>query len=301
MYSVEYINCKICGRDEPKIQGIRGNREYMGAEIIGNCQQHMATNVVRCQKCGFVYTNPLIIAKVKAYSDPEDYLPSSRAGSQRLFEFNLNLIERYTQKAKILDIGCGKGEFLSAAKQRGWEVFGLESSSEFAKFASANYDLNINSASLEDAGYPDNFFEVVVLNMVLEHIDNPKDLIIEINRILKNKGLLFIEVPNMDSLMLKIATLYFRLKGKDWSPLLSPLHHPFHCYGYNVSSIRYLLDAHDFQIKKIIVRDSSLRGFRPDTGGGAFEKFGRFFFTRLAGLIGRGDVLMVLAHKETIK
>ena len=298
MYTVEYINCKVCGKDAPRFLGTRGNREYSGASSLGDSRGHMVTNVVRCKNCGFVYTNPLIVTEINTYNDPGDYFSSCNMEPEILFSFILDLIEKSTTRGKILDIGCGKGEFLSIAKKRGWEAYGLEPSANFARFASEEYGLNINSNPLEKAKDPDSCFDAVVLNMVLEHISNPREFLAEVKRILRKGGLLFIEVPNMDSLMLKAANLYFRAKGKDWSPLLSPLHYPFHCYGYNISSLRYLLSTQDFCIEKALVRDSSLRGFRPDSGGAPFEKFIRNVITKLAGLIGKGDVLMVIAKRE---
>lgn len=298
MYNLVQINCKICGNDKTKFLGVRGNKEYLGAEDINESADHIVTNVVKCLKCGFIFTNPLIICKTGAYQDPNDYAASRNDGQEALFTFTLDMIEQYAKRGKILDIGCGKGEFLSLAKERGWEIFGLEPSKGFAEFISKNYGLNITSKPLEEAGYQDSFFDVVVLNMVLEHIDEPRKMLGLIGRILKKNGILFIEVPNMESLMLKTAALYFKLKGKNWSPFLSPLHPPFHSYGYNVSSLGYLLTKERFRIKKTLIRDSSLRGFRKDGGGSCFEKFWRAVITKFAGLIGQGDVLMVIAQKE---
>jgi len=298
MYSVEYINCKVCGNDVPKFLGIRGSREHAGAVNSDKSQEHMVTNVVRCGKCGFVYTNPLIMAKLDIYNNPDAYLSSSKTSPEVLFSFTLNLIERHIKRGRILDVGCGKGEFLNIAKKKGWEAYGLEPSANFAEFASKRCGLDIKCDSLEKAQYPDAFFDAVVLNMVLEHIDHPRTFLSEINRILKKSGLLFIEVPNMDSFMLKIAALYFRLSGKGWSPLLSPLHYPFHCYGYNSSSIKRLLYEQSFHIEKVVIRDSGLRGFRSDAGGTPFEKFICDVVTKLSGLIGKGDVLIVIATKR---
>lgn len=298
MYSVEYINCRVCGSDMPKFLGIRGNREYTGAGELAGAREHMATNVVKCRKCGFVYTNPLIIIETGAYVDPEDYQASSSAGGhQKLFEFNLSLIEKYAKKGRLLDVGCGKGEFLSAAGKRGWQVFGIEPSANFAECAAAGSGMDISRSQLENADYPDNFFDAITLNMVLEHISSPNSLIAAIKKVLKTKGLLFIEAPNMGSLMLKAASLYFRLRKRDWSPFLSPLHYPFHCYGYDISSLRYLLAVHGFTIKKAVIRDSSLRGFRSDSGGSVFEKSGRNLIARLSGFLGNGDVLIAIAQK----
>jgi len=298
MYSVEYINCKVCGSDKPKFLGIRGNKEYAGAADKICREEHIVTNVVRCRKCGFVYTNPLIKSKIDCYNDPDNYFSSSNLDPEVLFGFILDLIEKKVPKGKILDVGCGKGEFLSLARKRGWQIYGLEPSSNFAKAASERCGININSVSLKEAAYPDNFFDVVALNMALEHVDEPQDFLKEISRVLRKKGLLFVEVPNTDSLMLKIASLYFKIKGRNWSPLLSPLHHPFHSYGYNPRSIKFLLDSRNFKIDKLLICDSALRGFRTDSGGQCLENIFRNFVTKLGGFFGKGDVLMVIAKKE---
>ena len=52
-----------------------------------------------------------------------------------------------------------------------------------------------------------------------------------------------------------------------------------------------------FYIKKALIRDSGLRGFRPDTGGSGPEKFIRNIVAKAAGLTGTGDVLMAIAGK----
>lgn len=297
MYEVKYINCKVCGSDVSKFLGIRGNMEYAGVDKLAFGQEHVVTNVVRCKRCGFVYANPLIISDIDGYADPCKYQASSSSSEDKLFNFTLNFIERFCKTGKILDIGCGKGEFLAAARKRGWQVYGVEPSANFVDFAAKEHGLNIKNFTLQEAGYPDNFFDVATLNMVLEHVDEPKALIACIRRVLNDKGLLFIEVPNIDSLMLKLATIYFRLKGRDWSPLLSPTHYPFHAYGYGPSAIKCLLRMNGFDIEKVSAISSNLRGFRSDTGGTKLEKLLRAIAVKTAGLVGRGDVLVVMARK----
>ena len=300
-YKVEYINCKICGADRPGFLGTRGNREYAGAPGSVTDEEHIVTNVVKCKVCGFVYINPLIFPRKTGYDNPHNYISSGIMGPEALCGFTLGLIEKYVKKSKMLDIGCGKGEFLSAAKKRGWEVYGLEPSVNLGRFAIEKSGADVKMSDLKESHYPDNYFDIVTLNMVLEHIDGPKEFILEIRRILKDRGHLFIEVPNMDSLMLKIAALYYRLSGKAWSPFLSPLHYPFHCYGYNMSSLAFLLNNSGFYIKRKVVRDSSMRGFRFDAGGSAFEKAARNAVSKLSGLLGMGDVLNVIAEKKRQK
>jgi 2-polyprenyl-3-methyl-5-hydroxy-6-metoxy-1,4-benzoquinol methylase len=300
-YPVQYICCKVCGSDRPRFLGIRGNLEYAGAPALKPRQEHMVTNVVQCRVCGFVYTNPLILCdNQEAYSEHDKYKSSAdNIDPQTLFSFTMDTIEKYTISGKVLlDVGCGKGEFLDIAKKRGWRVYGTEPFGNLADYASKKYNLNIKTVPLENAGFSDSFFDVVTLNMVLEHLDEPKHALIEINRILKNNGILFIEVPNMDSLILKLATIYFKLNKKDWSVHLSPLHHPFHRYGYGMLSLSRLLKICGFKIKKVVIKDSILRGIRHNPSVSRLERWLCRTVIKMAGILGEGDILTVVAVKE---
>jgi SAM-dependent methyltransferase len=299
-YKVEHISCKVCGSDKTKFLGIRGNLEYAGALPLKTGEEHIVTNVVQCRKCGFVYTNPFILTSGgnKGYVDPDEYCPSAEnIDSKILFGYSISLIERYVPgKGTLLDIGCGKGEFLALAKEKGWQAYGIEPSEKFADYATKKYNLDIK-LDIKNSNFQGSFFDVVTLNMVLEHLDSPKATLLEIRRVLKDNGFLFIEVPNMDSWMLKLATLYFRLNKKGWSPLLSPLHHPFHCYGYNMFSLRSLLKNAGFRIKRFIISDTHLRGMYLRPSVSTLEKKLCRIAGRIASFIGKGDVLMAIATK----
>jgi len=300
-YNLQYIKCKVCGNNESKYLGIRGNLEYSGASKLDPDQEHIVTKVVRCARCGFVYVNPLILLdSQKGYNKPDEYSPSAdNVDPIALFNVTMNLLEKYANYGKtLLDVGCGKGEFLTIAKDRGWKVFGIEPSKNLADYAVQKYKLDIKTTSIEKAGFNSSFFDAVTLNMVLEHIDEPNSVLREVNRVLKDKGILLIEVPNTDSLMLKLATAYFRLKRKNWSPLLSPLHHPFHSYGYNMSSLKWLLKNTGFEIKKFIITDVSLRGIRISPLTNNLEKELCIITSRIANFLGMGDVLTVVAAKN---
>lgn len=303
-YNVKYINCKICSSDTPKFLGIRGNLEYNGASPLGKESEHMVTNIVKCRKCGFVYTNPLISIStekmVHFYDDPDRYQSSICVTDPlKVFNRNLNIIERFTRhKGKLCDIGSGKGEFLAIARNRGWEVFGIEPSKKFVDYAKNIYGLDIQNSDIENANFPDDYFDVVTLNMVLEHIDNPHNLVFQIHRILKKGGLLYIEVPNMDSLLLKLIKVYFQVKGKDWSALLSPLHYPYHCYGYNMTSLKLLYSLHDFEPIKFFIFGIGLRGFHSNVNIGKFKKLVMRLSADIFGYINQGDILVALGIKK---
>lgn len=301
-YSVEYINCRICGSDNAKLLGIRGNQEYQGAQALINNREHIVTNVVKCRQCGFIYTNPRIALPSESglnfYNDSSEYLSSVSHDPLRLFDRTLDLIEKFTtHTGRLLDIGAGKGEFLAAAKKRGWEVFGIEPSQNFVKYAKDKYGIDIQWSCPEEANLSESFFDVVTLNMVLEHVENPHNLFMIVNKILKEDGLLYIEVPNMNSGLLKIINLCYRFKGKDWSPFLSPLHPPYHCYGYQKSSLSQLCSLNNFRVKKFFIQGIGLRGFRFRDSD---NKFKQYILSLLAGVMSwlkQGDILIAFALK----
>ena len=303
VYKVENMNCEICESNLTKFLGIRGNLEYAGAPPLKPGQEHIVTDVVRCRKCGFIYTKPLILLDTtKGYEDAKDYKPSAdNVPCEDLFRLTLELIEKFTSVGKILDIGCGKGEFLAVAKEKGWQVYGVEPSLQFADYASKKMGIKIERQELGNTNFPDAFFDAITLNMVLEHLDNPKTTIKEIKRILKEGGVLFIEVPNTDSLMLKLASFYFKFTGRGWSPLISPLHYPYHRYGYNIKSLRYLLNSFNFKIKKAILSESNLRGIRFNPSTNNLEKNLCKVTTKISACIGQGDILKVIAIKNNGK
>jgi len=302
-YSVKYINCKICGKDMPRFLGFRGNLEYEGASLPAG-QEHMATSVVKCRKCGFVYTNPFIIInpeeKNSFYTDPQDYISSvCQEDPLKVFILSLNLIESFARrpKGRLLDIGSGKGEFLAAASKRGWEVFGVEPSKEFVNFSHDKYGLNNINPDLKKANFPSDYFDVVTLNMVLEHINEPRGLINEVKGLLKREGVLFIEVPNTGSFLLKLIGIYYKIKGKEWSALLSPLHYPYHSWGYDTHSLRTLLSSCGFKVAKLKAYGIGLRGFRRRKELGWFKWSMLKLLSGFFGLIGKGDILIAVGIK----
>lgn len=120
-------------------------------------------------------------------------------------------------KGKLLDVGCGSGRFLARLHELGWEVVGVEPDGEAAKLAREYFRLNVHEGKLEDVCFPDNEFDVITMNHVIEHLSNPIGTLKECWRILKPGGKLMIATPN-------IASLGHRLYKKAWRDLDPPRH-----------------------------------------------------------------------------
>lgn len=144
----------------------------------------------------------------------------------------------------MLDIGAGRGEVLLAARQEGWAVVGIEPSANFADHAERHAGVEILRCPVEQCGFPDASFDVVMLNAVLEHLYNPAETIREVARILRPGGAVFIEVPNERGLYFRVGNLYQRLRGRNWVVNLSPTFAPFHVFGFGPRSLRALLASH---------------------------------------------------------
>lgn len=98
---------------------------------------------------------------------------------------------------RILDVGCGCGEYMLNLKKLEWQVYGVDSNKKAVINAKTNYGLDVFCGEVLNSSFPDNFFDAVTMHAVLEHISEPIDALKEVHRILKERGELIISVPNI--------------------------------------------------------------------------------------------------------
>ncbi|WP_296705935.1 class I SAM-dependent methyltransferase [Algoriphagus sp.] len=111
---------------------------------------------------------------------------------------------------KVLDFGCGKGQFLAEAKRSGLIGIGIETAKDRAKFAEDKYQVEVIQEFYESGQVAGGEFDLICLNHVFEHLPEPISLVKELlHSNLAKGGLLYIEVPRADSWQAKIA-------GKNW-------------------------------------------------------------------------------------
>ncbi|WP_291114786.1 class I SAM-dependent methyltransferase [Flavobacterium sp. UBA6135] len=170
------------------------------------------------------YPQPTLDVLPKYY-ESDAYISHSTA-KNTFFEKVYNLVRNKTIKKKLkliqhcnvdkgllLDIGTGTGEFLAEAKKQSWKTYGIEPS-EKAKSSSKAKGLCIAEGT---KGFEDNFFDVITMWHVLEHVPNLEEQIAELKRIIKPTGTIVIAVPNFKSFDAK----YY---GKYWAAFDVPRH-----------------------------------------------------------------------------
>lgn len=167
--------------------------------------------VVRCDDCGLVFFNPQPSDDELARIYGADYFlgSESEAGREAAGELKqataglyLSEIRRYhgLEAGRLLEVGCGEGDFLVLAEADGWQVTGVEFSPAACKIAQQRLkNGSVSCGELQPAGLPSAQFDLCVVSDVIEHVRSPLDFLLEIHRVLKPGGTLFIATPSIDS------------------------------------------------------------------------------------------------------
>lgn len=242
-YKIEYASCNICG-----------SSKYEEICDIKIGPMAVPSKLVRCKECSLFYANPR-----PGVEAGEDFYRSQYHEFQKdeiLYEVRIDIFKRYLQiinrffpkRGKLIDVGCSMGYFMDLARTDGWEVKGVEISDYAVQHACNILRLDVAKANLKDAHFEKNLFDVATMWNVLEHLYDPRTNLIELNRILKKGGYLFMRLPNLYS-QLKLFRLYqklkFLFKNSENISLGFGLY-SFHFYSFDKNSIKKLLELTGF-------------------------------------------------------
>ena len=291
----------MCGTNTQVILGQRGNREYSGADP--DAFPHVHTNVVKCIKCGFIFCNPKIKGlehlEQDHYNDPDVYQAFLKSNVFSIFQIGEKLLKKFKPSGCLLDVGAGKGDFVSLARSLGYTAKGVEPSHRFCDYARLHYGVDVRHGYLGEAEhFNDEKFDVITMFHVLEHVISPQNLLFEVTKTLKDDGIIYVEVPNASANILWIADRVFRLLGRFWSSRLSPLHAPFHSMGYSPKALRYLLENNDFDLVYADTFAGNVRGY--DTGRriSGFTSFIKNIVLSLVNIFPNRELVCVVARKK---
>jgi SAM-dependent methyltransferase len=294
----EYVElaCPCCDANAFRTVGYRGGRAHRFGQ--GEC-----VRVVKCERCTHIYPRPMPVLRnpADAYNNPDEYF-KYHDGDVKIARYKLllNDIARHAGKSagRIIDIGCGRGELLCAARQLGLRATGVETSVEFAQCARSRYGVEVDNCSLEEAGYASGSFDIAILGAVIEHLYKPRDTLNEIWRVLRPGGILWLDAPNECSLFSRVANLYLLTKGRDWTCHLSPTFPPYHVQGFGPRSLVYLLKSTGFQLIDLrIFPSATLRGAQT-TALVRLEFHAQRMVRAIERTIGTGSYMEALASKS---
>ena len=135
------------------------------------------------------------------------YIPLLVPGLRAKLEesiFHLDFIKDGT----LLDIGCGTGDFINHMTMLGWNAEGIDTDRQAVQICQ-NRNLNVKVGHLNEQKYPDDYFDIIVLKHVIEHVPNPIELLMECRRIIKPGGKILLLTPNVSSTAHKIFGPYW--------------------------------------------------------------------------------------------
>ncbi|MEP7362263.1 MAG: methyltransferase domain-containing protein [Acidobacteriota bacterium] len=165
-------------------------------------------NIVRCTGCGLVYVNPRKFAVEddsyyrEAYLSTIEQYGELQPGIRYLYGRFADHIETLVAPSRLLVVGCAMGHFMKFAKSRGWNVHGVECSPFAAAYGRERWGLPIQTAcDLRKTRLPGSFFDACSMIEVVEHLPHPKETLLEVFRLLKPGGVLYMTTPNFASYM----------------------------------------------------------------------------------------------------
>ncbi len=226
----------LCGHAVDRMHGFPGEFSY-----------------VRCNECAHGYLNPRLGSDLLKSFYPDDYGPHRRLKSEptkRKFSlFYLSPVKRteqYLEKyigkdSRVLDVGCGRGDFLADLRsQTGCQCRGVDFSPNAVEVAGDVHGLEVFCGQLVDAPLLDESFDLITMWWYLEHDPHPADTLRMCNKLLKPNGLLIFGVPNYRSFNAKMF-------GSRWYHLDAPRHVSL----FSPKSIRALVEETGFMLQRL--------------------------------------------------
>lgn len=204
--------------------------------------------IMECPQCGLLFTvprpSPQQIGKYYKSDEYYSHQQNKNGFIPRIYEnvktFNLknkvSMAIGGLPHGKLLDIGCGVGDFLVQVKKQGWEIAGIEPSDDAKLIAKDRLGFTPLTPS-ESVNLQKHSFDVITLWHVLEHIDDLEFQTSEIYRLLKPGGRLIIALPNYQS----FDCQYYKDKWAAWDV-------PRHLNHFAPNTLRAIITSLDFQV-----------------------------------------------------
>ena len=259
---MKLIPCDICGGQNFRVLYTTKDRYF---PIEGTFQ------LVRCQNCELLYLNPQPGAEelqrhyptegYYAYRSGENATSIVNSGKLNLFrairtafirplsrilsslrsemEKQLTFLGPIQSGMRVLDVGCGSGDSLSFYLERGASTYGVEINAQACE-EGRKKGHKMFCGELSGAGFEGEFFDIVLFHQSLEHVFSPHLTLLEVWRILKRGGKVWISIPNHRGIQARLFGRWFYA-----------IESPRHLFGFTPSTMARLLTQTGFQMEHL--------------------------------------------------
>lgn len=227
---LEGVVCQVCGNKESS----KFKERFTKPDF----------KVVECTECSFQFI-PNYFRKDTEYVEykTEKDLEQVRRGNDWLkyqrHKLRFDLIKKFKKSGKLFDLGVGWGHFLETGRQLGYEISGIELAKNPYTYAKEDLKLPVEFIDFFEMKLNEKEFDIITMWDVLEHIDEADKVIERCKVMLKDDGILVIQVPQIDSYFAKRAKENWNMMGLD------------HVNYFSVKTLTQLLEKHGFEVKKV--------------------------------------------------
>jgi len=197
----------------------------------------------KCYHCGFIFVHPRPDEKTlfELYNDKNRNIYAHDSYHELRYELNtlkklMADIKKIIPVGDLLEIGCGRGDFLKIAQKNGYEVQGVDLSGAKSPYK----DIQIHEGRLADGIFSSERFDLVVMRNLLEHAIDPILELREVSRVLKPHGIMYLKVPNVEFEYGWRRKIVFG-GGNSFAP-------PWHLNHFSPTTLRRLLSKNGFKM-----------------------------------------------------
>lgn len=194
----------------PCCQGVRLQDIVTGRDRLLDLP--ISASLVCCVDCGTFFQNPQLNSSELAAHYPPEYHPfagtprkPTKGISRWIAMSGLHQRVRHLHNVRktpgtLLDLGCATGTFMRYVQNIGWQTVGVETSAHASEIARTENGLDVRTGELIGGMFPSNYFDVVTLWDVLEHVPDPVQTLSTVAEYMKPGGWLIVRVPNPESI-----------------------------------------------------------------------------------------------------
>jgi SAM-dependent methyltransferase len=227
--------CPVCGSyGQERVYSVKNwLNEKSPAEAFG---------VMRCTACGMRFLSPRPEGKELERYYPQEYFGRPNRLScivkRHLLKRQIRVLKKRNVCGKVLEIGCGTGEFLNMLKDSGVSVVaGIEPDPYACDRARSRGLGDIQNTTIEQARLPEGNFDLVIMRHVLEHVADPRLVIEKVRGALKPGGIFIVWLPFA-------GTAEQRIFGRYWAGFDAPRHF----VHFSVPHLRNVLETGGFEV-----------------------------------------------------
>lgn len=239
MHTIHYSTCPLCQSSDIGLALKAKDHKISGEEFeiwdCKNCGFRFTQDVPDQDHIGEYYKGEIFIS----HSDTKEGVVNRLYHRARkvMLDRKYSLIHRLSSGRELMDFGAGTGYFLDHMRQRGYTVHGVEIDSGARAFAQKKFGIHIDGIDTFYESKAQEAYDVITMWHVLEHIEDPHDLLQRLHRMLRPGGKMLIALPNHNS-----------SDGKKYQQYWSAYDVPRHLWHFEPKTLELMIEQNGWKM-----------------------------------------------------